>query len=110
MQRAFADVTIPLSGDTSPATSVPSGFVLAGVVTPATLTGDALSILGSPSITPSSYQPLYNGSTAYSVVMGANRFIAFDTKVTQGISVFQLKSDETELAARTFQAVYVKER
>ena len=110
MQRSFADVIIPISGDTSAATVIPSGFTLAGVITPAALDGANLSILGAVSSSPTSYQPVYNGGTAYSVAMGTNRFIALDTKITQGIAAFQLKSDSTEAAARTFQAVYIKDR
>jgi hypothetical protein len=41
--------------------------------------------------------------------MGTSRYIAFDTKVTQGLSIFQLVSDSAEGASRTFQAVYTKE-
>lgn len=109
MQRAVADVVIAISSTTSVATPIRPGFVLAGIITPATLTGDALTFKGAAITDPAAYQNLYNGGTLYSVAMGVDRFIALDTNITQGLAAFQLVSDETELAARTFQAVYIKE-
>ncbi len=109
MQRSIATVTIPISATSSVATPVPPGFVLSGFITPAALTGTSISLRASASVSASSYQAVYDEATLYSVAIGTNRFVALDTRVTQGIAVFELVSNDTEAAARVFTAIYTKE-
>lgn len=110
MQRTVADVVIAISGTDSATTTVPSGYSLAGIITPAALTGANFSLKGAAIATAASQLPVYNGGTLYSVAMAANRFIALDTTITQGLATFQIVSDAAEAAARTFQVVYTKDR
>ena len=108
MNRAFSSVVIASSATTSANIAIPPGFVLAGIITPGTLTGTSISLNGQVDPTSASLFPVHNGGTLYSVNIGTNRLIAFDTNVTQPLSLFQLVSNGTEAATRTFIALYVR--
>ena len=109
MERSYnEDVNIPNAATDSATISVPPGFVLAGIVTPAALTGSSVSLKGSYRTNPVSLFPVYDNETLYSIDVGANRVVMFDTNVTKGLAVFALVSASAEGASRTFTAIYTK--
>jgi hypothetical protein len=109
MFRSYSDVVIPISGTDSATTSIPAGYYLAGVITPAALTGANVSLKGHPNTNAAAIVPVYNAGSLYSIAMGINRLIMFDPSVTKGLSIFAFVSDGTEAAARTLTAIYLKD-
>lgn len=110
MERAYANIVIPSSATKSVLTSIPNGFVLSGIITPATLTGASISLEGTVIPTSGTAYPVYNGGTLYSVAMGTSRLITFDTNITKGLTSFILVSGSAEAADRTFVAIYTRDR
>jgi len=111
MDRAFATVVIPADATTSVATALPLGFVLAGFITPGTLTGTSMSFKGQIDPTNNTLFPVHayhNGDVLYTITIGPSRLIVLNTEITKALSSFQLVSNEQEAASRTFIAIYVR--
>lgn len=99
--------TIASSGTVSGAVTVPSGYKLAGLITPAALTGTAFTFNVSVDLT--TFVPLYNGGTQLSVTVSTSRYVSLDTEITKGISAVQVVSGSAEGAARSITLIFVRE-
>ena len=95
--------TIASSGTTSNACALGS-LRLFGIITPAALTGTALTFLVSYDGV--SFNPLYdaNGSIV-TVTVGVNRYIALDPTLYAAVTNLQIVSNASEAAARSLQLV-----
>lgn len=91
--------TIPISQTESDAL-VTGGLTLCGIQLPATFTGTAISFEMCDTIG-GTYVPMYNSAGAISYTVAASRYIAVDPKDFQGVQFLKIKSNATELAART---------
>lgn len=104
--RAIDSVVIPSSGVTSSTATLSATRVLVGIITPAALTGANISFEMSVD-DGSTWVPVYNGGSAYSVAIGTSRYIALNKEVLYGIQLLRLVSDASEGAARTIQIVSI---
>ena len=77
-------VTIASGATASAAVSVPQDCTLVAVGTPAALTGTSFTFEVSDD-DGTTYKPLYNGSTQYSVTVGTSRHIALDATATRSV-------------------------
>ena len=73
------------------------------LVTPAALTGTAFTFEGS--LDGSTFVPVYNEATQYSVNVGTSRYVALNASVFQGLQSIKVVSGSSEAAERTIQVV-----
>lgn len=73
------------------------------LVTPAALTGTAFTFEGS--MDSSTFVPVYNEGTQYSVNVGTSRYVALNAAVFQGLQSIKIVSGSAEGADRTIQIV-----
>lgn len=108
-QRTYITTSISSGGSISASVIVPSGFNLAGFITPAAMTGAAISLRGSHDLT--NFYPVTDGGSTYEITIAtvAAQYYSLNTEVTKGLSAVQLVSDDTEAAARTITLVFVKD-
>jgi len=96
--------TIPNAGTTSPAVSL-NGATLVGIITPAALTGTALTFQASPTLT-GTYSPVYaTGGTQVSYTVGTSRYIVIPAQDMAGVQFVKVVSGSTEAAARDITLV-----
>ena len=88
------------NGQQESAEIVTNGMSLCGILTPAALTGTALTFEASD-VAGGTYLPVYNSSGQVSYTVAANRYVAIDPKDFQGIQFLKIKSGSAEGAART---------
>lgn len=95
------EVAIPISGTTTPAIPL-NGFSLVGIITPAVLTGTALTFTVSNSLA-GTYVPLKTttSGTALSYTVTTSSYYAIDPKDFSGVAYLKIVSGATEGAART---------
>jgi len=98
-------ISIPASGTTSDAATIPMSLNLAGIDVP-TMTGTSMTFLGS--IDGSNYFALYEGSTLYSVASPSGRYIALDPAVVSTAKFLRVVSSSTEPSARPLTLVLRK--
>lgn len=108
-QRTHSTVSIPLGGSLSTSVIVPTGYNLAGFITPAAMTGAAIALNGSHDNT--TFVPVTNGGSTYEITIATNaaKYYSLNTEVTKGLHAVQLVSDDTEVAARTIVLVFTKD-
>ena len=100
-------VTIASSGTTSQAVDV-GEWLIAGIVTPAALTGIAMTFTGALT-EGGTYRPLRDSSgTAISVTVAASRHILVEPQTFAGARWLKLVSGTAEGAARTITLVLHK--
>ena len=109
MERRFATAVIPISGTDSNTMSVPVGFALTGIITPAALTGTSISLKGNADPQGAAVLPVYNEATLYSVNVGTNRVISLNPAVTRNLSIVAIVSASAEAAARNITLIYTRE-
>ena len=73
------------------------------VVTPSALTGSAFTFEGS--LDGTTFVPVYNEGTQYSVNVGTSRYVALNAAVFQGLQSIKIVSGTQEGADRTIQVV-----
>lgn len=96
-------VTIPNAGTTSDSATMPATMYCLGLVTPAALTGTAFTFEGS--IDGSTFRPLYDQATLYSVNVGTSRYVALKPEVMQSAKYLKVVSGSSEGALRTITLV-----
>lgn len=107
--------TIASSATTSAAVSVPQDCNLVAVGTPASLTGTSFTFEVSDD-DGTTYRPLYNGSTQYSVTVGTSRHIALDATATRSTlggpatapTWVRLVSNSSESASRNITLIFAQ--
>lgn len=77
-----------------------AGFVLCGILLPATFTGTALTFYAC-NTSSGTFQQIYNSSGPVSYTVAGGQYIAIDPKDFQGVNFLQIKSGSSEAAART---------
>lgn len=97
------DVTIESSGTTSSAANVYGKGNVVAVETPSALTGTSFTFEASTD--GSTYVPLYNEGTQYSVTVGTSRYVALDPAVFAGVKWVKVVSGSSEAASRTITIV-----
>jgi len=98
-------ISIPASGTTSDAATIPMALNLAGIDVP-TMTGTSMTFLGS--IDGTNYFALYEGTTLYSVASPSGRYIALDPAVVSTAKFLRVVSSSTEPSARPLTLVLRK--
>lgn len=75
-----------------------------GILTPAAMAGTIITfeVLVQGETT---YQPLYNGSSLYSLTVAANRFVALNPDVMMGVQDLKVVSGTSESAGVTFKVI-----
>lgn len=101
--RKHISIAIATGQTKSAAIPIDMDRSLTAVQFPAAMTGDALTF--EASLDGSTFAPIYNGATLYSVAFAPSRCVALDPKVLGNFSQIKLVSDETELADRTILGV-----
>lgn len=96
-------VTIASSGSTSTSITMQGGRVPIAILTPAALTGTAFTF--ECSVDGTNFYDLYNGGTEYSLTVAANRYIALNPDVFQGVRYVRIVSGSTEAASRTIYVI-----
>jgi hypothetical protein len=96
-------VTIPNAGTTSDSATMPATMYCLGLVTPAALTGTAVTFEGS--IDGSTFRPLYDEATQYSVNVGTSRYVALKRQVMEPCKYLKVVSGSSEGALRTITLV-----
>lgn len=97
------DVTIESSGTTSSAATLYGRGNLVALETPSALTGTSFTFQASTD--GSTYVPVYNEGTQYSVTVGTSRFVSLDPAVFAGVKYVKVVSGSTEAAGRTITLV-----
>lgn len=113
LQRATT--TIASSATASAAVNVPQDCTLVAVSTPSALTGSSFTFEISDD-DGTTYKPLYNGSTQYSVTVGTSRHIALDATATRSVlggsatapTWVKVISNSAEGAARTIALIFAQ--
>jgi hypothetical protein len=82
---------------------MPATMYCLGLVTPAALTGTACTFEGS--IDGSTFRPLYDQGTQYSVNVGTSRYVALKPEVMQSAKYLKVVSGSSEGALRTITLV-----
>lgn len=98
------NVTIASGGTTSTAHTVKTGSRVLAFETPASLTGVSFTFEASAD-GGTTYRQLYSGSSAYSLTVGASRYVAVDQDVFEGVRLFRIVSGSTEAATRTINII-----
>jgi len=96
-------VTIAQSGTDSSELRVGFRSSVVGIVTPAALTGTAVTFKAS--VDGATFVPVYNEGTQYSVNVGTSRYVALNQSVLRGIQSLKIVSGSSEAAERTIQVV-----
>ena len=73
------------------------------IVTPAALTGTAVTFQGS--VDGSTFVPVYNEATQYSVNVSTSRYVALNRSVLSGLQSLKIVSGSAEAADRTIQVI-----
>lgn len=73
------------------------------IITPAALTGTAVTFQGS--VDGSTFVPVYNEGTQYSVNVGTSRYVALNNALLGGVQSIKVVSGSAEAAERTIQVV-----
>jgi hypothetical protein len=96
--------TVITSGQTKSA-ELRTGYrtSVVAVITPASLTGSAFTFEGS--LDGTTFVPVYNEATQYSVNVGTSRYVALNAAVFQGLQSIKVVSGSAEGADRTIQIV-----
>lgn len=89
---------------TSTAITLPSNKRLMAIQTPSALTGTTFTFESS-SNGGTTYVPVYNESTAYSVTVSTSRHIRLNGEVFDGCAVVRIVSGSAEGASRTIIAL-----
>jgi hypothetical protein len=96
---------IPVGGGTKTgAVQTGPNCIPVGVLTPAAMTGTAITfeVLVQGETT---YQPLYNGSSVYTLTVAANRYVALSPDVMLGVQDLKVVSGSSESAGVTFKVI-----
>lgn len=101
---SVSDVTIANAASTSTALTMEGNRVPVGIQTPASLTSTTLTFEGSTD-TGATYQPLYDGSTLYSLTAGTSRYIGLNPNVFAGVKLVRIVGGSTEGGARTIRII-----
>lgn len=75
------------------------GHTLCGFSIPSAFTGTAITFQAS--LDGTTYQQLYNGGSAYSVTVAADKYVTVDPSVFAGVRYVKLVSGSAEGGART---------
>lgn len=97
--------TIANGATTSAAVTLDRQRTLLGFFTPAALTGTTFTFSASIDADGTSYMPVYNAGTEYSVTVGTSRYVSINTEVFHGIKLFKIISGSSEAASRTITVV-----
>jgi hypothetical protein len=99
-------IAIPITPGTKSDAIEKLGMALVGIQTPAALTSTAMTFEGSADGV--TFEPvfLFDGSSAYPVVVAGHRYISINPEVTKGIPWLKLVMGTAEAAARTVLAVF----
>lgn len=97
-------VSIANGATTSTAYTLPAGKRLLAVQTPSGLTGTAFTFESS-SDSGTTYVPVYNEGTAYSVNVGVSRHVRVNGEVFDGCRVVRVISGSSEAATRTITLI-----
>jgi hypothetical protein len=94
-----------IANDETKSSAVETGVdaSVVAIVTPSSLTGTSFTFEGS--VDGSTYVPLYNEGTSYSVDVGTSRYVALDPAVLCGLQFIKIVSGSSEAAERTIQVV-----
>jgi hypothetical protein len=103
--RSVDTATIPSSGTTSDAKTVPARKTLVGMELPAALTSTSMTFQASND-DGASWSNVYNEGTAYSVTVAASRYIALNSAVFHGVALLRLVGGSSEAAARDITLVF----
>jgi hypothetical protein len=76
---------------------------IVALITPAALTGTAFTFEGS--VDGTTFVPVYNEGTQYSVNVGTSRYVALNNSVLGGLQSIKIVSGSSEAAARTIQVI-----
>lgn len=96
---------IASSGTTSTSVIMERNRVPLAIVTPAALTGTTIKFQVALSSDATTFYPLYDEGTEYSVTVSTSRYVALNPDVFQGVSVMRLVSGSSEAASRTISVV-----
>lgn len=97
---AYQTVTIAGSGTTSTSITAEGNRMPIAIVVPSAFSGTTLTLNASID-NGSTFQPIYNAGTAYTVNVGTSRYVALNRDVMDGVRIFQIVSSASETAART---------
>lgn len=103
--RSIDTATIPASGTTSDAITVPARKTLVGMQLPAAMTGTAMTFQQSTD-GGATWVNVYNESTAYSITFAASRYHALNPQVFHGVSLLRIVSGSTEASSRAVTLVF----
>ena len=96
-------VTIANGGTTSTSITMERNRVPVALLTPSGLTGTSMTFQAS--VDGTNFYDLYNGSSAYSLTVGASRYVALNPDVFQGVFYVRVISGSAEAAARTLYII-----
>jgi hypothetical protein len=101
---SVSTVTIANGATTSTALTVRTNSKLLAFETPSAFTGTAVTFEAS-SDSGTTYKPVYDGTTQYSINVGTSRHVAINPTVFEGVRVVRVISGSTEAAARTITLI-----
>jgi len=101
--RLTDTVTIASSGTVSTSLTLENGRIPLAVITPAALTGTALTF--NVSNDGATFTPLYYESTAYSLTTSTSRYHALNRVAFEGVKYLQVVSGSAEGASRIIKVI-----
>jgi hypothetical protein len=99
----IGNVTIATSGTVSTTLSLENNRIPVAIVTPAALTGTAITF--NVSDNGSTFTPLYYESTLYSLTTSTSRHHALNRVAFEGVKFLQVVSGSAEAASRTIKVI-----
>jgi len=102
---AVDSVTIASSGTTSTALTVPTNKRLLAIVTPSALTSTSITFEQSCD-DGTTYTPVYNESTSYSLTVSTSRYNRVVGEVFDGVRIVRLVGGSAEGATRTIKLIF----
>lgn len=101
--RLTDTVTIANGAQESSTLSLQGGRIPLAILIPAAFTGTAVTFKGSADDV--TYSQIYNEGTAYSVAVGASRYVALNRQAFEGVKHFRVVSGSAEGASRSIVVV-----